>query len=125
MQVQAIRRDFREWPVNRARLNPSTAMALITIDHIYEVYAIAVFEGRVSIQIINDVDIIDWLPAWFFQTVDAAIPEDWIVKLLDGNLQLVMGPDFVAADEAAYSRMVELEPEPVAAFWQRLDARAD
>jgi len=33
----------------------------------------------------------------------------------------VLGPEFVAADESAYNRMVELQPESVTAFWQRAD----
>jgi hypothetical protein len=37
---------------------------------------------------------------------------------------MVLGPPYVADDEPAYNRMVELESESVAAFWQRVDAMA-
>ena len=90
----------------------------------YDVYALSVYQGVVSLQIVNDLNMISWLPAWFFGVCDSSMPSDWICSLPAEDLQMVLGPHFVAADEAAYHRMVELDSESVAAFERRLDANA-
>lgn len=77
---------------------------------------------RSFLQIINDAEIIDWKPAWFFDVCDETIPGDWICSLPGSDLQIVLGPEFMAADESSYQRMVELNSESVAAFWSRLDS---
>lgn len=37
---------------------------------------------------------------------------------------MILGPSFVARHEASYSSMVELDPEQVDRFWQRVEARS-
>ncbi len=90
----------------------------------YEVFALSVFQGVVFFQVIVDANHITWLPTWFFDVCDASVPGDWICSLPGGNLQIVLGPAFVAADESSYNRMVELDSESVTAFWKRVDAKA-
>lgn len=124
MRIKAIRDSFVGAPKAVAACGSPESNTFITLGKEYTVYAIAVFQGVVSMQIVNDVNIIDWLPSWFFEISEATVPNDWISDLPGEDLQLVLGPKFVAADEPSYNRMVELEPESVAAFWDRADAIA-
>lgn len=104
------------------------SQTIISIEKSYEVHAIAVYKGVVFLQILNDLNLIAWLPAWLFKTMDASIPSDWICKSFQDEPGLILGPKFVASDISSYGRMVELEPEPVKLFWQRLrkmDRKAD
>jgi hypothetical protein len=124
MQVRAIRNKFESRPEAIAAFGSPESDTDISIGKEYEVYAMSVFRGVVFLQIVTDVNIITWLPAWFFEVSDPSVPNNWICSLLTGDLQVVLGPDFVAADEASYKRMVELDLESVAAFWRRLEANA-
>lgn len=88
----------------------------------YLVHAIAVFQGKVSLQIVDDVPMISWYPTWFFEVSDHSIPHDWICSAFEDEPKLVIGPEFVAKDIASYCAMVELSDEQVQRFWRRLDA---
>jgi hypothetical protein len=90
----------------------------------YEVFALSVFQGVVFLQVVVDANHITWLPSWFFEISEARTPDDWVCCLPGGNLQMVLGPEFIAADESSYNRMVELDSKSVTAFWQRVDAKA-
>jgi len=71
-------------------------------------------------QIVCDINDSQWIPSWFFEVVDPAIPPDWICNAFHGEPALVLGPDFVARDLAAYASMVELESDQVDRFWRRV-----
>ena len=88
----------------------------------YEVFALSMFQGVVFLQVVVDANHINWLPSWFFEISEPTTPNDWVCCLPGGNLQMVLGPAFVASDALSYNRMVELDSESVAAFWQRVDA---
>ncbi len=120
MRAKAVRNTFEGYPPAAAW--GANAESNISIGKEYEVYAVAVFQCRVSFQIINDIDHVDWLPAWFFTLIDQTVPSDWVCFSQEDELSLVLGPDFVAATEASYNSMVELELEPVAQFWRRVKA---
>ncbi len=124
MRAKAIRNKFEGCPEAIGAFGSPQSSTHITIGKEYEVYALSVFEGVVFLQIITDVNISGWKPSWFFEISEATTPNDWVCCLPGGNLQMVLGPAFVAADESSYNRMVELDSESVAAFWQRVDAKA-
>jgi hypothetical protein len=89
----------------------------------YEVYAAAVFEGLVLVQIIDDLGYPGWKPAWLFDVVDPAVPADWICSTFHDDPSLVLGPEFVASSTERYTAMVELEPGQVEKFWKRVKER--
>ena len=121
MRVKAIRNKFEDTPADLRAIGSPESKTHISVERAYEVYALSVFKGVVFVQIVNDLEIITWLPAWFFDVTDPSVPRDWICSLPMSDVQMIIGPDFVAADEASYSRMVELDAESVAAFWRRLE----
>src|ERR1044071_6462546 len=123
MLARAIRNKFVDCPSAVAAFGSPQSDTNITVGKEYEVHALSVFQGVVCLQIVADAKIITWLPAWFFEVCDAAVPNDWICTLPGEGLQMILGPVFVAADEASYNRMVELDSESVAAFWRRIDVR--
>ncbi len=124
MRVRAIRNKYADCPAAIAAIGSPQSKTHISTGKEYEVHALSVFKGVVFVQIVNDLNIIAWKPAWFFEVCDATVPSDWICSLPGENLQMVQGPKFIAADEASYNRMVELDAESVTAFWRRVDANA-
>ena len=94
----------------------------------YEVHSISVFDGVGFLQIVDDVHSPAWYPARLFEVTDGTIPDDWTCNLFPykglGELSIVLGPEFVASDEASYEAMVQLDPAQVDRFWKRIDARS-
>jgi hypothetical protein len=92
----------------------------------YVIHALAVFGGIAHVQVIDDLGYPGWRPAWLFSFADSTMPKDWICSVFpDGDPQVIVGPRFVAQDQDAYSRMVELQAEQVSRFWERLDRLRD
>lgn len=121
--VQVVARN-----VDLARVPPELATAVVpgqvflTAGRCYEVFAMAVFAGRVTVQVIDDLRYPAWLPAWLFETVDSTIPSDWICNFFHDDPVLIAGPTFVAQDQEAHARMVELEADEVDRFWKRAES---
>lgn len=86
----------------------------------YDVHALSVFDGTVSLQIIDDLEYPAWRSAWYFEVVNPSIPRDWVCSVFNDRLSLLLGPEFVARDYASYEAMVLLEPNSVDAFWTRV-----
>jgi hypothetical protein len=89
----------------------------------YEVHAMAVFQDRLHVQIVDDLRMIRWYPAWFFETFDTSVPTDWICSMFNGEPSMVVGPRFLAESISSYNSMVELEDDLVQQFWRRLDSQ--
>ena len=124
MRVRAIRNKFVDAPSAVAAFGSIQTNTNITVGREYDAHALSVFEGVVFLQIVTDARFISWIPSWFFDVIDAAVPSDWMCCLPGDTLQLVIGPAFVATDEASYNRMAELDSTSVAAFWRRIDGAA-
>jgi hypothetical protein len=124
MRARATTNKFVGCPAAVSAFGSPQSDTNITLGKEYEVHALSVFQGVVCLQIVNDVNIISWLPSWFFEISEPTMPKDWVCCLPGENLQVVLGPEFVASDESSYNRMVELDSELVTAFWRRVDAKA-
>ena len=96
--------------------------SLITTGNQYDVHALAVFEGITIMQIVDDVRMPNWRPGWLFEVIEPTLPSDWICTASASEPSLILGPEFVAKDEKAYSEMVELDPDQVERFWERVNA---
>lgn len=92
----------------------------ITKGKLYMVHAIVTYEGVTMLQIVNDIEYPDWLPAAFFSIEETRIPEDWICNILNDEPSFLLGPSFIAENQSAYTSMVELEPNQVKSFWERI-----
>jgi hypothetical protein len=92
----------------------------LTIGGKYDVHAMSVWQGDLFLQVVNDIGYPAWEPAWLFSIEDLSVPQDWICNLFGEDLQIVIGPDFVACDEEHYTDMVELATDSVARFWERI-----
>lgn len=91
----------------------------------YVVYAISLFRDILDLQIVDDLGYPAWYPSWFFDNSEMSIPGDWICNIQHDDHQFMIGPAFVAKDEEAYKAMVQLEPEPVRLFWERVKASSE
>jgi hypothetical protein len=113
--------------VNASDCPPSAGRFLggpaVTPGKAYEAHAIAVFEGVDLILVVDDDGMIGWRPGWLFDVVDSSLPADWICQVFHSQVSLVMGPEFIAKDEAAYAAMVDLDDDQVERFWRRVDAQ--
>jgi hypothetical protein len=119
MRVRARQVDYATAPkVLRLYLG----QPLVTVGKEYDVHAVAVFEGRVMMQIITDADWPSWRTAWLFDVIDRSIPSDWICATFHDEPSLVLGPEFIARSIEDYEAMVELVTEKVDRFWQRVEA---
>ena len=121
MRVRAIRTAYRDCPPEVAAFGGPETQTYISLGNTYEVHAISVYEGIVHLQIINDLNIIVWKPAWFFEMESTSVPKDWICNLFQDNPTMVLGPEFVAAGLASYASMVELDDDQVQRFRRRLE----
>ena len=98
------------------------SQTFLTIGQEYEVYAVAIFKGLTSLLIVNDVRYPSWEKGWLFDVVDSSVSPDWICSLFHDEPSMVLGPEFIARDEASYGAMVELEADAVDLFWKRVDS---
>ena len=122
MIVRAIADSLKDAPEEVFRVGHTRASVLhISKDKEYVVYAVSLFKGLLYYQIVDDTGIISWRLYCVFTVVDRALPPDWECNVFPGSVRLVMGPAFICESEAAYSAMVELEPDQVERFWQRVN----
>ena len=121
MQVVARHVDVATAPPELAGL-VTPGQVFLTAGRTYAVFSLAVFKGRTTLQVVDDLRYPAWLPAWLFDVVDAAVPSDWICNVFHDDPVLVAGPPFVAKDQGAHARMVELEASEVDLFWKREQA---
>jgi hypothetical protein len=126
MKVRA--RAFKPTDVS-AKLSPYLNQRFVTVAKEYDVHAIAVFNGIVFVQTVDDLGYPSWSPDVIFDVSDHSIPSDWICSLLanqsSDDASLLLGPEFVAKDQASYEAMVEMDAEKVDQFWKRLDAKKE
>jgi hypothetical protein len=120
MRLVAIHATYEGCPPGVAGFGSARTETHISLGKEYEAHAIAVFQGTVVVQVINDLNIIVWKPAWFFKSHDSFVPVDWICNLFDAEPVMVIGPEFVASSLLAYNSMVELDDDQVQRFRQRL-----
>ncbi len=121
MRVRAIRDKFIGGPPQIAAVGSPETDTFVTLGKEYEVYAMSLYQGVLWLQIVNDVEIIHWHPAWFFEIRDSSLPQDWICNLFEGDVAMVIGPTFIASDISSYVRMVELDMKMVEQFRSRID----
>lgn len=114
--------DLETLPGAIARFAPP-GQVFLTAGHQYRVFAVAVFKGQAFLQVVDDLKHPAWLPALLFDLEETTLPPDWICSVFREEPTLLLGPDFVAKDLAAYKRMVELEPDAVELFWKRVEDR--
>ena len=112
------------WNDCPADIRPYTleSQTFLTVKQEYEVYALAVFEGQTLLQVVNDLKLPSWCSWWLFDVTNTTIPDDWVCTLLHDEPSMVLGPEFIARDEASYGAMVELEADAVDLFWKRVDS---
>lgn len=92
----------------------------IKVGQLYDVHAVAVFDGCPMLQIVDDIRYPAWYPAWLFDVVEPSIPDDWVCKVFREEPSLVLGPEFIAKSIDSYADMVELVPDQVDRFWKRV-----
>jgi hypothetical protein len=119
MKLIAKQDNYRDHP-SRSKYINRPGKIFLTIEKQYEVWAIAKFEDLIFLQVINDIDYPAWYDSWLFDIVEMSLPHDWVCNLFNDEPSLILGPSFIVKDITSYNAMVELEPESVKTFWERV-----
>lgn len=122
MRVKGRKVDLNQPPPDlSSSIKPG--QTFVTPEKEYEVFALANFQGRTNLLILDDLRRSDWYDSWLFEVIDSTLPSDWICNTFyTSEPTIVIGPDFIAKDQEAYGRMVEGEPNEEFLFWKRLVA---
>lgn len=125
MKIRALRNQRSECH-NSVKPYIQEEGAFISIGFEYDVHAIVCFKGIISFQIIDDLRYPAWYPSALFEVSNRECPRDWQCNCFsdtEPNNIVVIGPPFIVESEDAYSAMVELEPDQVNRFWDRIDSQ--
>ncbi len=122
MRIRAKRNQRGECRDSVKLYIPETG-AEISIGTEYDVHAISFYKGIIFLQIVDDLRYPSWYPSTLFEVTNLDCPRDWLCSFfsnIESDDTLVIGPQFIAEDNAAYSSMVEREVDQVTRFWDRI-----
>ena len=88
----------------------------------YTVYAISRFKGVCFFLIVSERRLPEWVPAVLFRLTDNALPPGWVCSLGDEDVEMVLGPAFIADSIEDYGAMVELYDGSVRQFWWHVES---
>lgn len=117
MKVRGLNIDWDKVP---PEVEPfiSPGQTFITSGKEYSVYALSIFSKVVFILVIDDLDTPVFVPNWIFETISTCIPKKWICNLkLSDDVEMVLGPEFLAKDLGAYNSMIDQETDQLEQFW--------
>ena len=83
----------------------------------YQVHGFSVYSGTIYILVVDDIDRPFWYPSIIFDAFDNTIDINWVIKLYDGDVSMIVGPSFISESLKSYSDMVELDSDMVEKFW--------
>ena len=117
MQLKALNIEWDKVPSElESFISPN--QTFITPGKEYFVYALSIYIKIVFALVIDDLNTPVFLPASIFETISPEVPCDWICNLgVDDDLEMILGPEFIAKDLEAYSSMVDQESDQVERFW--------
>lgn len=117
MQVKARNIDWEKVPIEVKPFISST-QTFITSGKEYSAFALSCYMKVIFLLIIDDLDTPAFLPSWLFEIISSDIPKDWICSLrVDDDIDMVIGPEFIAKDLEAYNSLVDQEPEQLDRIW--------
>ncbi|MEZ4398407.1 MAG: hypothetical protein R3B06_00205 [Kofleriaceae bacterium] len=120
MKVQAKELDWNNLPEN-VRPFVSKSQTFISARKEYEVYAVSLYRKVLFCLVVDDLGAPEFLPCVLFVVMSKTVPHDWICSAqLDEDVDLVLGPEFIARDLLAYSAMIDHETQALDLFWDRV-----
>jgi hypothetical protein len=102
----------------------SASQIFLTPGRDYECHAIAWFEAKLLLQVVDDLGDPAWHRMERFEVVDTSIADDWILNLFETEPRMVAGPRFVAESIESYNAMLLKERPQIDLFGQRLKNRS-
>jgi hypothetical protein len=121
MRAIATKVAYQECPKSILALGFSAESEThISVNKEYTVWAVARWKGVLFFQIVNDVEYPSWLPSWLFTLSDKSVPSGWVCSIFDDEIEMILGPKFIAESQATYEAMVELTPNSVEQFWRNV-----
>ena len=115
MKVKIIRNSFRDCPPN-LKTSGFSEDSIVNLKEgdFCQVFAMSIFSGVVFVLLKDQYGIFTWLPSWLFEVIESDMPDYWVTNFFDDDPSCLIGPEFMASDLDAYSRLVEQDPELVA-----------
>jgi hypothetical protein len=98
----------------------SPTQIFLSAERDYECHAIAWFEAKLLLQVVDDLGEPAWHRMERFEIVDRSIPADWIINIFKSEPRMVIGPPFVAESIESYNAMVLKERPQIDLFMARL-----
>lgn len=121
MRVRSRQVDIERVPRNE-RFYYSQSQVFLRPQRDYTVYAVSVYDGVVFLLVVDDKETPMFLPRFLFETSSSVMPDDWICSVfIEGAVQCVVGPEFLACNAAAYNAMIDQERRQVDRFWERIE----
>jgi hypothetical protein len=122
MRVAAVKIDYKGCPKAIEELGfSSESVTHLSVNKEYTVWAISRWKGVFFLQVIDDNGYPSWLPFWLFSMRDGFIPRNWVCSIFEDELEIILGPKFLAENYEAYEAMVELQPFSVQQFWENVN----
>jgi hypothetical protein len=117
MKALAEELDWSDLPLD-VRPFLSEKQTFVTVEREYEVYAISIYKKVPFLLVVDDLGTPVFLPSLAFSLISNELRNNWMCNMhLGGEVDLVIGPDFIARDLGAYVAMIDQETEALQQFW--------
>lgn len=114
---------FTQRSIRERGLDMKTNRDRITLDKIYNVYGITLYEEGLNYLIYDDYDMASWYSAELFDVVDHKMPNTWIHRYFgiskEISLSAIWGYHELVFSEEHYNGLLEQEREDIYLFYKR------
>jgi hypothetical protein len=97
----------------------SEKQTFLTPEQEYIIYAVSVYKSVPFFLVVDDLEMPVFLPTFIFSVIANEPWSGWICNVnLGAEVELVLGPDFIARDLGAYVAMIDQETPALDSFWR-------
>lgn len=122
MKAVAKKLDWNQLP-DEVQPFVSRTQTFITPGAHYVVHGVSVYKRLPFFLVVDDTEAPVFLPSWIFSLTSTELPKDWICNVgLGDDVDVVLGPEFIARNIDAYVGMIDQETDLVDQFWNRCAA---
>jgi hypothetical protein len=116
MQSEAVQINWSSLPSEIQPFISETQTAL-TPGRMYSIFAISVYRRVMFFLIVDDLNMPVFVPSILFRRLTTNLPSDWVCSTSLGHeVDLVLGPEFIAQSLEGYNAMVDQERDAVEAL---------
>jgi len=117
-EVSKLKRKFRV-------SGESTSLIYnITLDKVYIVYGVSIYDNKLYYLIINDSSKPEWRQTACFEVVNHKLPEDWLFKeyvYSNSKLRAIISYSSMIENEEHYDKLIDGEEEDRIIFYKMVE----